>query len=91
MSAYTGSPAGLLVSVEQNERTNLEHFFGHEDDNEEKEEDRDLGESDLKTERPTGLEKQRLRGALEDSLATTELVATKSVPFRITEVHKPTM
>jgi hypothetical protein len=49
VSAYTGSRPGALVYVEQNERTNLKHFFGREDDNEEIEEEWDLREDDLKT------------------------------------------
>ncbi|OOQ83285.1 hypothetical protein PEBR_35308 [Penicillium brasilianum] len=44
-----GSRPGALVYVEQNERTNLKHFFGREDDNKEIEEEWDLREDDLKT------------------------------------------
>lgn len=49
MLAYPGSRPGALVYVEQNERTNLQHFFGRDDENEEAEEDWKLREDGLKT------------------------------------------
>lgn len=48
VSAYTASRPGALVYVDQNERTNIQHFFGGADENEEHE-DWDLREDDLKT------------------------------------------
>jgi len=50
VSAYTGSRPGALVYVERNEKTNIQHFFGHVDEDEAAAEDEwDLRHEDLKT------------------------------------------